>query len=250
MGEIEIGNLLREKGQTLFDQERVVVSFTDDADADALLNDLEQFPHVYVLACMTHTMMKAQKAWLVLPRLGQRLGDLAFATLAGLSEEEMHDAMTNPTPLHVFSAKMGTNFHQAVRWIAERYQGDASRIWADRPPSAAVVCRFLEFSGVGPKIATMTTNILARDFKVPYSDYYSVDISVDTHVHTVFSRLGLVPDKASDQQIVYKARALSPDFPGLLDLPTWDVGQAWCRPKAPLCAACYLNALCPTAGEG
>ena len=36
----------------------------------------------------------------------------------------------------------------------------------------------------------MATNILARQFKIPMSDYYSVDISLDVHIQRVLKRLG------------------------------------------------------------
>ena len=42
-----------------------------------------------------------------------------------------------------------------------------------------MVYRFLEFNGVGPKIASMAANILAREFKIPFADYFSIDISAE-----------------------------------------------------------------------
>jgi hypothetical protein len=69
-----------------------------------------------------------------------------------------------------------------------------------------------------------------RQFKIPLSDYYSVDISADVHVHGVFSRLGLICADASIDELTYVARSLNPEFPGLLDLPAWDIGRKWCRP--------------------
>jgi hypothetical protein len=65
----------------------------------------------------------------------------------------------------------------------------------------------------------MATNCLAREFKVPLSDYYSVDISADVHVRRVFRRLGLVGEGATIEELIYRARGLHPPFPGLLDLP-------------------------------
>jgi len=158
--------------------------------------------------------------------------------------------MAKPEPLHRFVDIMSGLFHSAIQRIGHHYGGDASRIWAGGPPSAEVVYRFLEFDGVGPKIASMAVNILARRFKIPFADFYSIDISADVHVRRVFGRLGLCTPDATAEQVIYKARALHPKFPGMLDLPSWDIGRKWCRPREPQCGACYMNDLCPTgAGE-
>jgi endonuclease III len=90
----------------------------------------------------------------------------------------------------------------------------------------------------------MATNSLARDFKIPMSDFYSIDISPDVQVRRVFTRLGLVAEGASNEEIIYRARAINPEYPGLLDLPAWQIGADWCRPKNPLCIECILNRVC------
>jgi endonuclease III len=167
--------------------------------------------------------------------------------LSRLSQEDVKALMSEPRPLHRFADTMSGVFHSAVRRIADVYAGDASRIWAGAPPSADVVYRFLEFDGVGPKIATMAVNILAREFKVPLAEHYSVDIAADVHVRRVFGRLHLCPPGATVEQIVYRARALSPLFPGMLDFPCWEIGKKWCRAERPLCGGCFMNDLCPTA---
>jgi endonuclease-3 len=112
-----------------------------------------------------------------------------------------------------------------------------------------VVYRFLEFDGVGPKIATMAANILAREFKIPLSDYSSIDNSADVHIRRVFARLHLCPPDASVEQIIYKAKALHPEFPGLMDLPIWELGRNWCKPNKPNCQKCYMSDLCPSASN-
>jgi endonuclease III len=92
----------------------------------------------------------------------------------------------------------------------------------------------------------MATNILARDFKVEFSDYYSVDVSADVHLRRVFTRLGLISEGASVEEVIYRARALHPEFPGLMDLPAWEIGRKWCRPSNPRCGECYMLEACPS----
>ena len=90
----------------------------------------------------------------------------------------------------------------------------------------------------------MAANILARNFKIPMSDYYSIDISPDVHVNRVMKRLGYVDDDASREQIIYKAREINPEFPGIIDLVCFEVGREYCRPKNPKCEECSLKNEC------
>ena len=90
----------------------------------------------------------------------------------------------------------------------------------------------------------MATNILARQFKIPFSDYYSIDVSPDVHVKRVMYRNGLVNKNASNEEILYKARELYPEFPGIIDYSLWEVGRNWCKPTNPECDNCILKASC------
>ena len=245
MSEKAIRSKLIENGNALFRARKRFVEFTNNAAADRLLNDFERYPHAFVLACIMDRQVRAEQAWLIPYRLSQKLGSFSIRSLRRLSEAKIKHLMSRPQPLHRFAAIMGGLFYLAVRRINNQYGGNAARIWADKPSSADLVYRFLEFDGVGPKIATMAANILARDFKVPLADYTSIDISADIHVRRVFSRLGLCAADAGVEQIIYKARALHPSFPGLIDLPTWQIGRNWCGAEKPKCNLCYMNDLCP-----
>ena len=107
----------------------------------------------------------------------------------------------------------------------------------------------MEFNGAGQKIATMGPNILVRDMKISVSDKYSIDISVDAQIRRTFKRLGLVRENASNEELIYRARELNPEYPGIFDLSLWEIRREWCRPQGPECVKCYLNDLCPTAAE-
>ena len=245
MNEAAIRDRLVDHGRDVFRAPREFNKFTGVPKADGLLNDLDRYPHAFVLACIMDRRIKAEKAWVVPYRIAEKLGDFAIATLGRQSLDDIKELMGGPNPLHYMFNVMAEYFYSGVQRIIKRYSGDAGSIWRGSPPSAEVVYRFLEFDGVGPKIATMATNILARDFKVPFSDYVSIDISADTHVRRVFGRLGLCESAASADKIIYKARALNPEFPGMMDLACWEIGKNWCKPSKPECTTCFMADLCP-----
>ena len=225
-------------------QPRQFIHFTNDRAVDELLNDLDRFPHAFVIACVMDRQIRAEKAWKIPYELKQRIGSLAMEHLSGLTINDIGWAMRHPSPLHRFANVMTENLFSAVHRIGNHYHGDARRIWDNRPPSATIVRRFLEFDGVGQKIATMAANILVRDFRIPVSDYYSIDISVDVQVRRVFSRMGFAPEGADMDYIVYRARELHPEYPGIFDTALWEVGRSVCRPKQPMCEQCSWAQLC------
>jgi endonuclease III len=152
--------------------------------------------------------------------------------------------LTEPFALHRFPELMSRVIHAGLQRIAGQYEGHAERIWEGTPGSAVIVRRFLEFDGVGPKIATMAANILVKGFRVPVSDKYSIDVSVDVHVRRVTRRLGLVGPGSSDEEIIYRAREINPRFPGVIDFGLWELGRTCCRPQNPACSQCGFRALC------
>ena len=92
--------------------------------------------------------------------------------------------------------------------------------------------------GVGPKTAAVVLSFaLGRDA-----------IPVDTHVHRVSKRLGLIPANASAENADRLLHDLVPD--GLrtrLHVALIRLGREICKAPTPLCRRCPLNDLCPTA---
>lgn len=190
------------------------------------------------------TQIRSEKAWSIPYELKQRLGSFEFPFLSNLSLEDLKRVMEFPKPLHRFHNQRAKNLHAAMHRIKNTYCGNAAHIWADRPSSATIVRRFLEFDGIGQKIATMAVNILVRDFRIPVRDCYSIDISVDVQIRRVFSRMGFVSEDASPDYIIFRAREMNPEYPGIFDVVLWKVGRTVCRPKDPLCKSCDWSALC------
>ena len=209
--------------------------------------DLENYPHLFVLSCMMDTGMNSDKAWIIPYKVAQELlnGDLTFPAFASLSEDAIVQAFEKGN-FHRYKTVKGKVFYSAIRKIANEYDGDASAIWGDNPDSSLIISRFLEFDGCGIKIATMATNLLYRNYKVPMSNLSSIEVSPDVHVRRIFYRTGLVnSSEVSESQIIYAARFLNPDYPGIVDRLSWLLGKTKiCTDQAPKCDECPLRSAC------
>ena len=97
-----------------------------------------------------------------------------------------------------------------------------------------------ELSGVGPKTAAC---VLMFALGLPA-------LPVDTHVHRVAQRLGLVPPKATPEKAHdILESALDPELVYPLHISLIKHGRRLCRAQRPLCAECPLLDGCP-AGQG
>ena len=96
----------------------------------------------------------------------------------------------------------------------------------------------MSLPGIGPKTAAVVLSFsLGRDA-----------MPVDTHVHRVTTRLGLVPPKASAERADRILHELVPE--GLrtpLHVALIRLGREICKAPTPRCAICPLNDICPTA---
>ncbi len=243
MNKEKIAQILIEKGKEFMNSPKKLQEFTGEKEVDKLLNDLEKYPHAFVLACIMDRQIPAERAWKIPYLFSQSVEGFEFETLSSLTQEEIEKIFIDNN-FHRFNKKMAINFYLAIQKIKENYGGDASNIWKDNPKSATIVRRFLEFRGSGIKISTMSANILARGFKIPMRDYLCIDISPDIQVRRVFERIGFISKKASNDELIYCARELNPEYPGVFDISCWKIGRKWCRPQNPKCKECYLNELC------
>lgn len=224
------------------------VPFTEDPSANRILNNIEQYPHIFILGCIADRRIPAQQAWLSAYEFCRNLlpdGPLTFTDVYRNLQAAQNQL---PQIAHRFSGIMVQNFRKAIQRIHDKYNGDAGAIWANNPVCATIVRRLLEFDGVGLKIANMGTNILLRDFKVSMQHRETIDMPVDGNVLGVFKRLGLVPENTSKKEVViYEAKALYADYPAVFDKGAWEIGTYWCHSRRPNCQECYMHEHCPSA---
>jgi endonuclease-3 len=100
------------------------------------------------------------------------------------------------------------------------------------------VDQLLEFPGVGRKTANL---VVAYAYDIPA-------ICVDTHVHRISNRLGLVKTKTVNQTEEALQKIIPQKYWLQLNslLVMW--GQNICRPQSPFCSICPLNDVCPKVG--
>lgn len=225
------------------DTRNTYVEFTKDKEVNDFVTNIKDIPHAYVLNCLMDKQMQAERASVIPYKIYKLLGTFEIDELAKKSEED-YIKIFEDNKLHRFNKSNAKTFHRAVNDIKNKYKGDASLIWEGNPSSAAVVYKFLSFYGCGIKIATMATNTLARQFKIPFSDYYSIDISPDVHIRNVMKRMGFVPNDAKPEMIMYKAREINPEFPGIIDTSCWEIGRNYCHSTSPNCEQCPLTSEC------
>jgi endonuclease-3 len=98
----------------------------------------------------------------------------------------------------------------------------------------------LTLKGVGRKTANLVITV----------GYGKPGICVDTHVHRISNRLGIVTTKTPEQT----EAALRQALPRRYWIPYNDLlvtfGQNICKPISPLCSTCPVNTLCPRIGVG
>ena len=217
----------------------------DGIAVNPLINNIKQYPHLFVLACLMDKQIKADRAWKIPTDVCEHFfkGDYSMQALLKLTLVDLTIFFNNQS-LHRFNNTMAEVFYNAVQRIHNVYNDDASRIWAGKNTSALVIRRFLEFDGCGIKIASMATNLLHRKFGITYTDYSSLDVSPDVQVKRILYRIGLV-DRLDDNNIViYTARDIHPSYPGVIDKCCWNVGRDYCHPSKPKCSKCPLNKIC------
>ncbi|HTY51833.1 MAG TPA: hypothetical protein VMB35_01400 [Methanomicrobiales archaeon] len=239
-----INNILFQKAQALHKQPRETVTFTTIPESDYLLNNIEDYPHIFVLGCVMDRGISAERAWNIPCIISKECGGPEFSRLLSLDLDAIKSIFKEKS-LHRYINQMPGCFSSGIEIIHSKYHDNASNIWKyNNPDCKEVIRRFDEFKGVGQKISTMATNILVRDFKIPLQNTNEIDISVDIQVRKAFKRLGLITANASNQEIIETARKIYPDYPGIADSIVWEIGRLWCEDLSN-CCKCFLNKFCP-----
>jgi endonuclease-3 len=179
-------------------------------------------PYRLLVACVISLRTKDE----VTAEASRRLFEIA-PTPARLAELEVERIAQAIYPAGFYNTKAG-QLRQIARTLRDEFGGQV-------PGDESAL---LALPGVGRKTANL---VLGLGFGIPA-------ICVDTHVHRISNRLGMVKTKTPDKTEM----ALREVLPRDLWVPINDLlvtfGQNCCHPTSPRCSECPLEDMCPRFG--
>jgi endonuclease III len=144
--------------------------------------------------------------------------------ILSLSDEEIEGLIY---PVGFYRTKART-LKEVSRTIIHTYQGTV-------PDS---VDELLKMKGVGRKTANLVVN----------EGYGKAAICVDTHVHRISNRLGLVKTKNPYETEKALEQVLPREYWIVYNTLLVAFGQKVCKPLSPFCSVCPLGHVCPRVG--
>jgi len=205
-------------------------------------------PYAFALAVCLDRGTKADIIWTIPYWLFQDLGHLDPFKIDQLSLEELAEVVDRLPKRPRYRTAAPRTIKDITDLVVRVYGGDASQIWEGK--SAFEIKRvFQSVFGVGPGIASMSVLLIEQAYNLKFSDpdRRFMDIKPDVHTMRVLYRLGAARE-ISEQEAIYAARELSPDYPGAIDGPLWTIGREYCFAFNPDCSSCPMNGICRKSG--
>lgn len=145
--------------------------FTGDDEADRFL---ATDPFALLVGFELDQQVTVQKAFSGPLVLRRRLGHLDPARIAAMTPDELAVAFRERPALHRFPGTMAERVHALARAIAERYDGDAGRIWKEAADARDLETRLLDLPGIGAMKAKTIIAILGKRFGIRPPGYDEV----------------------------------------------------------------------------
>jgi len=133
--------------------------FTGDDAADRLL---AEEPLALLIGFALDQQVTVQKAFSGPAVLKERLGHLDAARIAAMAPEALDAVFRERPALHRFPGSMAGKVQALAAAIAEKYDGDASRIWREAKDGKDLQARLLALPGIGEMKARTILAVLGK----------------------------------------------------------------------------------------
>jgi uncharacterized HhH-GPD family protein len=134
--------------------------FTPSDEANALI---ASDPMALLVGFVLDQQVTVQKAFSGPLALKERLGSIDAATLASA---DLEPVFRERPAIHRFPGAMAKRVRDLAAHVAERYDGDAARVWTDAPDGAALRANLAALPGFGEMKVKALGAVLAKRFGV------------------------------------------------------------------------------------
>lgn len=141
---------------------------TDDEQHCRLL---AEDPNAFLVGFILDQQVTVQKAFRGPWELRERLGTLDPAAIAALPLEQVEAAFAQKPAIHRFPSAMAKRVREAMSIVAERYDGNAARIWWEADDLDDLERRLAEIPGLGAGKLVGIAAVLARQCGVPLTGW-------------------------------------------------------------------------------
>jgi uncharacterized HhH-GPD family protein len=133
-------------------------------DANELI---ERDPFALLIGMLLDQQIPLEKAFTSPYELRERLGhDLDPKELAGYGTEPLVELFAQRPALHRFPKAMAARVQELARLVADRYDGDAARVWTEAKDGKDLLKRVADLPGFGQQKAQIFVALLGKQFGV------------------------------------------------------------------------------------
>lgn len=130
---------------------------TGDPEADRFLREN---PNAILIGILLDQQIRAEVAFSGPYKLHQRLGHLDMKKIAEMDSDQFKEVFAEKPAVHRFANMMADRVQNLARAIAEKYDGDASKMWTDTSDRKTVEKRAKELPGFGASKVKMMGSVL------------------------------------------------------------------------------------------
>jgi uncharacterized HhH-GPD family protein len=138
--------------------------FTGDDAADALL---AQEPMALLIGFALDQQVPVQTAFTGPLKLKERIGTLDPGRIAATDPAALEEAFRQKPAIHRFPGTMAARVQELSSFVAERYGGQAERLWMEASDADDLRRRIGELPGFGEMKIKALGSVLAKRFGVP-----------------------------------------------------------------------------------
>jgi uncharacterized HhH-GPD family protein len=148
-----------------------LLPWTGDEQADRLL---ASDPNALLIGFALDQQVTVQKAFAGPLVLQQRLGHLDPARIAAMSPDDLAAVFREKPAIHRFPGAMAQRVQALCHEIADRYQGDGSRVWTEAVSGQDLATRLGELPGIGEMKVRSLLATLIKQFNIRPEGWQSV----------------------------------------------------------------------------